>query len=108
MTDEAILLGFPNQRLMHKLRQLHLRKLSEGSGKRGLMRHLLGRIPAADPPQLSVLRQSLQQLARRRKPVHGFGHERTRDSVAVLARPTDLSFGTGDEARQTIGSHLWK
>ena len=45
---------------MHKLRQLHLRELGEGSGKRGLMRRLPGRIPTEDSPQLSVLRQPLR------------------------------------------------
>ena len=48
---------------MHELRQLHTGKLVEGSGKRGFMGNLTGPFPTADPPQLGVTSQRIQQLS---------------------------------------------
>src|ERR1035438_8746250 len=57
VTDQAIFLSFPNQRLMHKLWQFHACELVEGSRKSRSVPHLRGLFPAADAAQLWVARE---------------------------------------------------
>ena len=65
VADQSVLLGFLDERRMHPLRQFGLRKLGERTRKLRFMRNFPRALPAADPPQSHIGRQSFQQLSRR-------------------------------------------
>src|SRR6516162_9104159 len=99
VADQAVLLRLPDQRLMHKLGQLHARKFIEGTRKSRFMRHLPGLFPTTDPPELWVAVERLQQLPGGLEPVHRFGHESTSDRQPVLRRSAHPTSTAGYVAR---------
>src|ERR1035438_3977379 len=100
VADEAVLLRLPDQSLVDELPQLHARELSEGTRKGGFMRHLPSLFPAADPPQLRIPLQSIQQLPGVAESVDGFSHEGTGNRQPVLAGAADPTSAAGHESCQ--------
>ena len=80
-------MGSLDQRRVDAARQLAARKPGESPREGGCIRHLSGALPAAQPAQLLVRRQPLDQHLRRRDAHHGFGHERTRQRRTIAWRP---------------------
>src|ERR1022692_1854933 len=100
VADEAVLLRLPDQSLVDELPQLHARELSEGTRKGGFMRHLPSLFPAADPPQLRIPLQSIQQLPGVAESVDGFSHEGTGNRQPVLGGAADPTSAAGHESCQ--------
>jgi len=100
VADQAVLLSLPNQGLMHELRQFHLGELGESTRKGGLMRKLLGVVPATDAQQLLVAVQAIEQVACGGEVVNRLGNQSTGDRIAILRRATVPALGYGEEAAQ--------
>jgi hypothetical protein len=98
--DQPALLRLPDERLVDKLREFHASELLEGSGKSRLMRHLPRLCPTAEPPQLGIPGESIQQLPGKAESVHRFSHKGAGNRQPVFRRSTDPAAAARDEARQ--------
>src|SRR5580693_2286635 len=100
VADQAVLLGLADEGLMHKLAQFHLRELRKRSRERRFARYLPGRFPAANPPQLRVPLQSVQQLPRETEPIHRLGDKSGGDGQPVFGWAAHPAPRAGNKARQ--------
>ena len=87
VADQTLPLGPLDQRCVHPLRPLALRKFGERARAYALVRHPRRRLPTAQPPQHNVGPQAVQQRPRRRQIEHRLGHAGARDRGAVMRRP---------------------
>ena len=87
VADQAVLIAVLDQRLVEAARQGAARKLREGAREGRLAGKLSRMFPAAQPAQLLVNRQPLDQHRGHRQPEHRLGDKGPRQRRPVAWRP---------------------
>src|SRR5215470_15354689 len=105
VTDQPILVGSLDQRLVHTGRQFAGRKLGKGSLERRLARYLSGALPTAQPTQALVRPKVSDQHRSCRRLDHHFGDERAGQRGAIKQRST---WKTRPTAHERLDANQWE
>jgi hypothetical protein len=75
VADQSVFLRLRDQSFMYELRQFHGCEFGESAREGSLVRDLPGLFPAADPAQLRIIAQALDQIACQGDSIGRFGNE---------------------------------